>query len=601
MSGSILSPVLSNIPFVNHNDGNRIQMASSMSKQALVLVERELPHVASFHSLRLDICEYFVKRTPISGTVQFIDDYVFIYNDKQCVLIPIPGLFEVKVNENDQVKAGQVIAQHMLFKDNQIQLGKNLNVIFSMFKYRTHEDAIVISESAAKKLTSIHYDCIDIELDPKEYPSFAINPEIQENKTFAEGTWILRDRAFPRGRILEKFPVDCVVDKIEVYLPRNLKNLKLDDNTYNFLQKYNAEKQCEKLISKFPKYSKYFKFYFKNPEPNIRIKIYIHYIHPLRIGDKFANRYGNKGVVSYIAPDEEIKKYFKGKIPESFIPEVILSTPGVHSRMNPGQIAEMYLGYLARYVIPTYIRKMLKNEYSYTSILNWLYRNVYKVIYDENSDYMQHIKRMLVKYETEGKLEIYAEKLIKRILTHGFQFYFDCIEKNILLRVKHLIKHLAPKLLEYEYGFGVMYMLKLEHIAFNKLKVQSTGEYSKKKFIPLNGQRLGEMEIWNLLAYDVPYFLYENITLKSDNHKMKEGALKQILEKGEVSLKTLAKSKGQVYRLFEEYLNVLLPVKLYEQSLEIEVENQIVSRIEAKKWDPDEIAAKYLPTTEENT
>ncbi len=70
---------------------------------------------------------------------------------------------------------------------------------------------------------------------------------------------------------------------------------------------------------------------------------------------------------------------------------------------------------------------------------------------------------------------------------------------------------------------GTIYMLKLHHLADDKLHARSIGPYSLVTQQPLGGkaqfggQRLGEMEVWALEAYGAAYTLQEFLTVKSDD------------------------------------------------------------------------------------
>ena len=70
---------------------------------------------------------------------------------------------------------------------------------------------------------------------------------------------------------------------------------------------------------------------------------------------------------------------------------------------------------------------------------------------------------------------------------------------------------------------GVMYMLKLHHLADDKIHARSIGPYSLVTQQPLGGkaqfggQRLGEMEVWAMEAYGAAYGLQEFLTVKSDD------------------------------------------------------------------------------------
>ena len=70
---------------------------------------------------------------------------------------------------------------------------------------------------------------------------------------------------------------------------------------------------------------------------------------------------------------------------------------------------------------------------------------------------------------------------------------------------------------------GVMYMLKLHHLVDEKIHARSIGPYSLVTQQPLGGktqfggQRLGEMEVWAMMAYGAAYSLQEFLTVKSDD------------------------------------------------------------------------------------
>jgi len=70
---------------------------------------------------------------------------------------------------------------------------------------------------------------------------------------------------------------------------------------------------------------------------------------------------------------------------------------------------------------------------------------------------------------------------------------------------------------------GYMYILKLIHMAEDKIHARSTGPYSLVTQQPLGGrahsggQRFGEMEVWALEAYGAAHTLQEMLTIKSDD------------------------------------------------------------------------------------
>jgi len=86
-------------------------------------------------------------------------------------------------------------------------------------------------------------------------------------------------------------------------------------------------------------------------------------------------------------------------------------------------------------------------------------------------------------------------------------------------------------------GYG--YIMKLEHLAEDKMHARSTGTYSLITQQPLGGkaqfggQRFGEMEVWALEAYGAAHTLQEMLTIKSDDVEGRRLAFAKLV-RGEV-------------------------------------------------------------------
>ena len=70
------------------------------------------------------------------------------------------------------------------------------------------------------------------------------------------------------------------------------------------------------------------------------VKVFVAVKRKLQPGDKMAGRHGNKGVISKIAPIEDMP-YHEDGTPV----DIVLNPLGVPSRMNVGQILETHLGW----------------------------------------------------------------------------------------------------------------------------------------------------------------------------------------------------------------------------------------------------------------
>ena len=85
------------------------------------------------------------------------------------------------------------------------------------------------------------------------------------------------------------------------------------------------------------------------------VKVYVAIKRKLQVGDKFAGRHGNKGVISKILPIEDMP-YLADGTPV----DMALNPLGVPSRMNIGQILETHLGWAA-YNIGRQLSSYLEN------------------------------------------------------------------------------------------------------------------------------------------------------------------------------------------------------------------------------------------------
>ena len=186
----IASIAASLIPFLEHDDANRALMGSNMMRQAVPLLNPEVPIVGTglepyvAHDSRVlinaegdGVVTYVDANTivirydmdEVDRLISFDDDLKTYHltkfqrtNQSSCInLSPI-------VRKGDKVKKGQVLCEGYATRDGSLALGRNLMVAFMPWKGYNFEDAIVISEDAIKNdfFTSIHVD--EYTLDVRE-------------------------------------------------------------------------------------------------------------------------------------------------------------------------------------------------------------------------------------------------------------------------------------------------------------------------------------------------------------------------------------------------------------------------------------------------
>jgi len=247
------------------------------------------------------------------------------------------------------------------------------------------------------------------------------------------------------------------------------------------------------------------------------VKVYLAVKRRIQPGDKMAGRHGNKGVISMIAPVEDMP-YDKDGTPV----DIVLNPLGVPSRMNIGQILETHLGMAAR-GIGEKINRMLEAQQEIAKLRNFL-KDVYNVgesRQEVDIDSFSDDEVLRLADNLRAGLPIAtpafdgaAEKEIKELFKLA-----DMPESGQFI----LTDGRTGREFERPVTVGYMYMLKLNHLVDDKMHARSTGSYSLVTQQPLGGkaqfggQRFGEMEVWALEAYGAAYTLQEMLTVKSDD------------------------------------------------------------------------------------
>ncbi|SMP13315.1 DNA-directed RNA polymerase subunit beta [Desulfurobacterium pacificum] len=246
---------------------------------------------------------------------------------------------------------------------------------------------------------------------------------------------------------------------------------------------------------------------------NKKVKVYIATKRKLTIGDKMSGRHGNKGVISQIRPVEDMP-FLEDGTPV----DIVLNPLGVPSRMNVGQILEVHLG-LAAKELGKKIERLMKAGLDKV-------REEIKAIYND-----ERISKLIDSLSDDELREV-AKKLSK-----GIKFESPIFNGAKEEEIKELLRRaglpetgqltvydgLTGEPFDQNVTVGYMYMLKLIHLADDKIHARSTGPYSLITQQPLGGkaqfggQRFGEMEVWALEAYGAAYTLQEMLTVKSDD------------------------------------------------------------------------------------
>jgi len=245
------------------------------------------------------------------------------------------------------------------------------------------------------------------------------------------------------------------------------------------------------------------------------VKVFVAVKRKLQPGDKMAGRHGNKGVISKIAPIEDMPFLEDGTGVD-----IVLNPLGVPSRMNVGQILETHLGWACRGLgkqIADLLEQWQAGEKSRDELTDQ-----FKHVYGEDQ----------VLPRSNEEIKELAGNLVKGVPI-ATPVFDGAREAEIVTMLEKAGLEDSGQVTLYDgrtgeqfarqVTVGYKYLLKLHHLVDDKIHARSIGPYSLVTQQPLGGkaqfggQRFGEMEVWALEAYGAAYTLQEMLTVKSDD------------------------------------------------------------------------------------
>jgi len=339
------------IPFLQNNQGNRAMTAARQQEQAVPLENREAPLVQvktdqekSFEEI---LGKYASATAPIEGkVVEIKHDAVVIKSGRKKHEVqfyrdfPLKGhtLYdsEVKVKVGDRVKKGQLLADSTFTREGKLALGTNLKTAYMPFHGYNFEDGIVISDDAAKKLTSLHLYEKDLEEN--------LDTHIGKGKYLSQ-----RPYEFIKGQI-DKIGSDGVI-KIGAEVS--------EGDPLILAVRKPSESKFRKQINAFRR-GRPIKFSdaairWDKPTKGIVTDVYkrgsdvvvnVKTKEAAQIGDKIVGRHGNKGVITRIIPTSQMPYSLKEGEDRDHV-DVLMNPLGVPGRINLGQILETVAGKIA--------------------------------------------------------------------------------------------------------------------------------------------------------------------------------------------------------------------------------------------------------------
>ena len=187
-ANQIASIAASLIPFLENDDANRALMGSNMMRQAVPLLNPEVPIVGTGLERRVALDSRAMLRAEGDGVVEYADALkIVIRYDRTDAERLVSFDTDVKtymlekfrrtnqnscinqkpiVRRGDKVKKGDVLTEGYATSQGELALGRNMLVAFMPWKGYNYEDAIVISDRVVKEdiFTSIHIEEFTLEV-----------------------------------------------------------------------------------------------------------------------------------------------------------------------------------------------------------------------------------------------------------------------------------------------------------------------------------------------------------------------------------------------------------------------------------------------------
>jgi DNA-directed RNA polymerase subunit beta len=232
------------------------------------------------------------------------------------------------VQPGDTIKPGQLLA-HSNFTDKQgsAALGKNLRVGYLPYKGKVYEDAVVISESAAQKLTSQHM--------------YQHEAEWTDNTHVGKKSFVSLFPTEYDKKTLAKFDDKGAIQKgTEVNFGDPLiLQAKAKETTYGKVHRGRAGSFSNDTVT-WDHHSPGIVTDVEHTDKGVQVVVKTQA--QMQVGDKLTGRFGDKGVVSDIIPDHQMPHDKDGNPME-----VLVSPLGLISRVNASQVVEAALGKVA--------------------------------------------------------------------------------------------------------------------------------------------------------------------------------------------------------------------------------------------------------------
>jgi DNA-directed RNA polymerase beta subunit len=583
------------VPFVNHTDAGRLNMFSSHAGQHVVLIHPDIPSTFSGFENQIGEISSGYKATkesvkiisviPRSSSFYTIvtknekEEFDIVNISSSTALTESYGYLNRFPSidtfyEGQELPKDTVLNAATCFDDyNNLMYGVNLKACYYPHEGLTFEDAIVLSESAAEKLSHasvteylVPVNSNDILLnvygDKDNYKPF---PDIGED--IKDGILCSRRRMVNNmmlsslnNKSLAKITSSDssyfshgYIDDIFVYCNRNIDE-EVDPYMKQIIKYAQAQREYDrKLVEVLFEASErgalssdaayYFnrsrdsldankKWLAENSFDNVIIKFRVVNIKKAMVASKITNRYGGKGVVSAIVPNDKMPVTEDGRYSE-----VCLNYAGVPNRLNWGCLFEHETNFIVSEVIE---RSKDKNYEEKEEIL-------LDILSSFNYSQKEHFENFINNLSQEERNDFIDEIYTKGSMPiHMAPFFDNCNLEELMLIYEHFgVSPLKFRNIENKIVLADMYFIKLKHEPTGKLSARSCGNINIKGVPNKTNRnfragmapysttpiRLGEQELLNLLLANDPGAVMEMLDFHSSNKEDREALISKMLTK----------------------------------------------------------------------
>lgn len=597
-----------------------------------------------------DSTRMFKYTTPFNGEVIYENNEIMIVNMKMSEDNYYIDIFETPQYMNTSslhasqlrykrpigpFSIGDVLYEYDCFHNNIPTYGYNIWTAYMSWFGLNHEDSICLSEWALNKMHSMKTEQIlipiyDYSVFRHIYPesSFKFLPDIgqpiqenivtyrnsirpgnnilsqMKNLSLSEFTSITND-----DHLFNSIPITCRIPNaivLDIRIHTINSNLKLIDKNlevYINRMKQIYEPKLKEIVtslrSLFPKsFSDSIlssQYVMINKLKNDLIdRNQIAYLIELKVGkddsshlgDKFANRYANKGVCSKIIPNELRPIITRTGQPIDYISGPITGV----GRMNFGQFIE---GCISKSVDNS--ERIIKKDNSKAPSEIRKLANISRILKD--FEYAEKIDNLANQMENDESI---LKQFISSVNENGLYMeapgFVNCelkeledvIYKDSQIKVEEEI-YLSKDLIEFindalkitglpsAPSEGVylpniycapIYTLKLKQESYYRSSARDFGSYKSTNYQPVQGRssdgfigasaRLGQMEFDALLGHNVLRTMKELRTVKNDSKELKTDMTQQIITKGYYELpetKSITNFTKTIIESYMEFLN----------------------------------------------